>query len=136
MQLHQDLGVKIYTITSYAPGSVTVAEPRTPDARSSSTQTLTSSFVITPSQLLTDWPPQNVSALAAAHFTAILDAAPEVLLLGSGTRLTWPPPQLLTPLIEAGVGVEVMDSGAACRTYNILAADGRRVAAAILMIEG
>jgi uncharacterized protein len=141
MQLHQDLGVKIYTITSYAPGAVTVAGPRAPEGQPGgdvhqTTHTLTSSFVVTPSQLLTDWPPQRVSALADAHFGAILDVAPEVLLLGSGMRLQWPPPRLLKPLMEAGIGVEVMDSGAACRTYNILAADGRRVAAAILMIEG
>ena len=60
---------------------------------------------------------------------------PEVVLLGTGARLRFPPAAVLAPLTRAGIGVEVMDTAAACRTYNILAGDGRRVVAALLMIE-
>ena len=59
---------------------------------------------------------------------------PEVVLLGSGARFIWPETAALAPLMQAGIVYEVMDTAAACRTYNILMSDGRRVAAALLMI--
>jgi uncharacterized protein len=61
---------------------------------------------------------------------------PELLILGTGRRQRFPRAELLAPLAEAGIGWEVMDTGAACRTYNILMSEGRNVAAALLMIEG
>ncbi|WP_291558025.1 MTH938/NDUFAF3 family protein, partial [Comamonas sp. SCN 65-56] len=57
----------------------------------------------------------------------------DILLLGTGTRLRFPPPSITRPLIEARIGLEVMDIGALCRTYNILAAEGRNVGAAVLI---
>ena len=64
---------------------------------------------------------------------ALFEQPPEVLLLGTGATLRFPPPEIFADLYAANVGVEVMDSGAACRTFNILANDGRRVALAVLL---
>lgn len=72
-------------------------------------------------------------ALAAEHFASIARDRPEIVLLGSGARFRFPPPAVLAPLHAAGIGVEVMDTKAACRTYNILLAEGRRVVAALVV---
>lgn len=79
-----------------------------------------------------DWRPQQAAELQAADFTAILALQPEVVLLATGDRIRFPHPSLYRELIGAQIGVEVMDIGAACRTFNILADEGRQVIAAIL----
>ncbi|MBI2225497.1 MAG: hypothetical protein HYU44_11240, partial [Betaproteobacteria bacterium] len=71
--------------------------------------------------------------LAASHFEFLLALKPEIVLLGTGAMLRFPSPALSRCLTEAHVGLEVMDTNAACRTYNILAAEGRNVAIAILL---
>ncbi len=71
-------------------------------------------------------------ALEIAHFEWLRAQGAEIVLLGTGPRLRFPHPSLTRPLIEAGIGLEVMDTGAACRTYNLLASEGRRVLIAIL----
>ena len=69
----------------------------------------------------------------ADHIGGLLASAPEIVLLGTGTRLQFPPAAVLRPLIDARVGYEIMDTGAACRTYSILMAEGRRVLAALIV---
>ncbi len=71
-------------------------------------------------------------ALEIAHFEWLRQQQPEIVLLGTGPRLRFPHPSLTRPLIEARIGFEVMDTGAACRTYNLLAGEGRKVLVAIL----
>jgi len=71
-------------------------------------------------------------ALVVAHFEWLRSQQAEIVLLGTGPRLRFPHPSLTRPLIEAGIGLEVMDTGAACRTYNLLASEGRKVLALIL----
>ena len=71
-------------------------------------------------------------ALEVAHFEWLRRQQAEIVLLGTGARLRFPHPSLSRPLAEAGIGLEVMDTGAACRTYNLLASEGRKVLAAIL----
>ena len=93
------------------------------------------SLLITPETLVPDWAPQRWEDLAAAHFDMLADYAPEVVLFGSGARLRHPSPRLYAGLTERGIGVEVMDTGSACRTYNFLMTDRRKVLAALLMIE-
>ena len=66
------------------------------------------------------------------HFAEVAALAPELVVFGSGERLRFPSPALLRPLIDAAIGFETMDSRAACRTYNVLLAEGRRVVAALL----
>jgi len=79
------------------------------------------------------WAGLAFHALTAAHFTWIAQREIDILLLGTGTRRRFPPPSITRPLIEARIGLEVMDIGALCRTYNILAAEGRNVGAAVLI---
>jgi len=96
----------------------------------------TRSLVVLPGQVIADWPPQAFEELALAHLAALVTLRPELVILGTGRRQRFPRAELLAPLVEAGLGWEVMDTGAACRTYNILMSEGRNVAAALLMIEG
>ncbi len=79
------------------------------------------------------WPVASVEALQEAHFADIVAAAPEVVIFGSGPKLRFPHPSLLRSLMAARIGVETMDTAAACRTFNVLAAEGRRVMAALLV---
>ncbi|MEW6591857.1 MAG: Mth938-like domain-containing protein [Pseudomonadota bacterium] len=78
------------------------------------------------------WAGLDFDALAAAHFEWIAQRELDILLLGTGNRLRFPHPALTRALVEARIGLEVMDLGALCRTYNILAAEGRKVGAAVL----
>lgn len=78
------------------------------------------------------WAGLDFDALAAAHFEWIALRELDILLLGTGSRLRFPHPALTRALVEARIGLEVMDLGALCRTYNILAAEGRKVGAAVL----
>jgi uncharacterized protein len=78
------------------------------------------------------WNAAAFESLTVEHFARIAALAPELVLFGSGLRLRFPAPALLRPLIDAGIGVETMDTAAACRTYNVLLAEGRSVVAALL----
>ncbi len=78
------------------------------------------------------WKAAGFEALGAAHFERLAALAPELVIFGSGARLRFPPAALLRPLIDACIGVETMDTAAACRTYNVLVAEGRSVVAALL----
>ena len=80
-----------------------------------------------------DWEGASFEALAASHFQRAADLAPELVLFGSGRRLRFPRPEWLRPLIERRIGIETMDTRAACRTYNLLVAEGRSVVAALLL---
>lgn len=90
--------------------------------------------VIVTGDALQEWPPQDFASLAAEHFEQIKALQPEIVLLGTGARQQFPHPGLTQALLNAGIGVEVMATDAACRTYNIILAEGRPVAAALLMI--
>lgn len=91
------------------------------------------SLVVAAERIITDWPVVAVEGLAADHVAAIVELGPEIVLLGTGARLQFPEPALLAPLYKAGIGVEVMDTPAACRTYNILLGEGRNVLAAVIL---
>lgn len=79
------------------------------------------------------WPPGRFDDLQVLHFELARALQPELVIFGSGRRLRFPAPRLLRDLIEHGIGVETMDTAAACRTFNVLAAEGRRVLAALLL---
>lgn len=79
------------------------------------------------------WAGLGFDALTAAHFEWIAQRELDILLLGTGTRLRFPHPSLTRALMDARIGLEVMDIGALCRTYNILAGEGRSVGAAVLI---
>lgn len=114
----------INRIRSYRRGSVTIGA-----------EEIRSSLIVTPRCLVRDWPPREFSDLDAMHVRTIAELKPEIVLLGTGATLHFLSPDLLVHLSEAGIGLETMDTGAACRSYNILAGEGREVAAALLMIR-
>ncbi len=88
--------------------------------------------VVLAGEVRTDWAASDFASLDARHFDYFLALKPDLLLLGTGARQQFAHPELYRELIGAGIGVEFMDTPAACRTYNILVAEGRKVAAAVL----
>jgi uncharacterized protein len=92
-----------------------------------------SSCIVSADRLITDWPPARFESLSAEHLTAIFAMGPEVVLLGTGERQRFPPGSVRAAFAERGVGLEVMDLGAACRTYNILVQEERRAVAALFL---
>src|SRR5262249_19424716 len=93
----------------------------------------TGSIIVLPEEPVIAWPVSSFEALAPEHFALLIEPAPEVVIFGSGERLRFPHPRLTSALAAQRIGVETMDFKAACRTYNILMAEGRKVAAALLI---
>ncbi len=93
----------------------------------------TRSLLLMPQRLETDWSAGGFETLTEADFARLAQLGCDVLLLGTGSRQRFPQPSLLRPLMTARIGLEVMDSGAAARTYNVLTAEGRNVAAFLLL---
>jgi len=89
-------------------------------------------LIVTPEQVLSDWPARSFAALTETDFSHFLSLKPEVLLLGTGNQHRFAHPQLYRALTAAGIGVEFMSTPAACRTYNILAGEDRKVVVGIL----
>ena len=92
-----------------------------------------SNVILLPDAVVEGWAPDGFAALTEPDFAALLAHTPETVLLGTGARQQFPHPRLLHALSAARVGVEVMDTRAACRTFNILVAEDRRVAAALIV---
>jgi uncharacterized protein len=90
-------------------------------------------IVLTPDTIIADWASGGFDGLTEADFAKLIEGRPDVVLLGTGAKLRFPPPRLTRSLVDAGIGLEVMDTAAACRTYNILAAEGRKVAVGLLV---
>ncbi|MFQ5470010.1 MAG: Mth938-like domain-containing protein [Gammaproteobacteria bacterium] len=144
MQVNQEINVIHYAIHAYTDESITVSVPigrvkllptdegALIDHSKQTRETFSCSVVVSPNELIRDWPPRSFSELTVEHFDSLLTLQPEIVLLGTGSRLRWPETALYASLIEKGIGLEVMDTGAACRTYNILMADERKVVAALL----
>ena len=89
-------------------------------------------LIVTPEHIITDWPARSFATLAEADFEHFLALKPEVLILGTGKQHLFAHPKLFQLLSAAGIGVECMSTPAACRTYNILMEEDRRVVAGIL----
>jgi len=89
------------------------------------------SLVVTPTSI-NPWRPKHFAELTAEDFAALLDFEPEIILLGTGSRLQFPHPRLTAPLMARHIGVDAMDISAMCRTFNILVAEDRKVIAAVL----
>ena len=92
-----------------------------------------SSLVVSGDRLVVDWPLRSVEEIGGDHLAAILELKPEIVLLGTGRTFIFPDRARLAPLYAARIGVEVMDTPAACRTYNILLGEGRNVVAALVV---
>lgn len=92
----------------------------------------TSGLILTPRRILEDWGPPLPRSLDPGHLQPVIDLDPELIVLGTGRVQVFPDPAIYAAVLGRGIGLEVMDTGAACRTYNILMTEGRRVAAALL----
>ncbi len=121
MKLQPDR-LETLSVTAHGPGWVAVNGVRH-----------SQSLVLQANGQCTPWPCPSYDDLAASHFEALVANTPELVIFGSGKRLRFPKTEWIRALIERNIGVETMDTAAACRTYNILAGEGRRVTAAILV---
>lgn len=121
MKLHLMPGAGLQLFSGYGAGYVAVNQVRYEKC-----------VVVTP-QGVSEWKVADFETLAPADFEFIAELKPEIVILGTGARQRFPGPELAGALAGSGSGVEVMDSRAACRTYNILAAEGRKVVAAIVL---
>ena len=112
----------VQTISGYGPGWIAVNGER-----------LGTSLIVGSAGQRLDWQAGHFDELTAAHFAQLCDLGSELVIFGSGSRLRFPPPAWLQPLMQRRIGLETMDTQAACRTYNILAGEGRSVVAALLL---
>ena len=120
MKFYLEASEGSYQIRSYNQHSVTVNE------------TIYTHSLILMSEYLSQWAVESFESLTVTHFEQLRMLRPEVVLLGTGPRQRFPPPAVLAPLINEGIGIEVMDTPAACRTYMVLLGDRRTVVAALL----
>jgi uncharacterized protein len=121
MKLHADSNTPLNTVTAYGPGFIEVNRVRHAGA-----------VLLRPEGPILPWPIASFETIEEATLTALLQWQPEVVLLGTGDRQRFLHPRLLRGLTARGVGIDPMDTRAACRTYNILMAEGRQVLAALL----
>lgn len=122
MQLTHDRAEGYFFIRACKPDAIVVID-----------RELRKSFAMAPDRVIEDWPVRSIGELDEAALSMLLELEPELVLIGSGQRQGFPPRERLLPLLAQGIGVEVMDNAAACRTYNLLAAEGRRVIAAFIL---
>ncbi|HFK2921290.1 Mth938-like domain-containing protein [Stenotrophomonas beteli] len=108
---------------------------RAADGRSArvNEQVLDSSFFLTPEQLVEQWPVVRSAELQVADLEPILALNPALIVLGTGERQVFPPAAVMAACLSRGIGLEVMNNPAAARTFNILAGEGRKVAAAFIL---
>ncbi len=124
MKLHSDKVTSSNRITSYGPGYVSVNGAR-----------IAASVVVTPTQVLQNWAPEDFAQVSSACRRLLGELEIEIALLGTGASQQFPRDNLVNEFASRGIGLEIMDTAAACRTYNILMAEGRTVAAMLLPIS-
>ena len=122
MKLQSDPHSGANTITGYGDGYVEIN--KTPYAHA---------VVLSSDGAISEWSAQSFENLEAHHFSQLIDLKPELILIGTGKRQRFPKPELLKALISAKIGFEIMDSQAACRTYNILVGEERKVLLALIV---
>jgi len=122
LKLQSDPHSGANTITGYGDGYVEINQ--TPYAHA---------VLLRSDGAISEWPVQSFEGLEASHFTQMVDLNPELILIGTGSKQRFPKPELLESLILAKIGFEIMDSQAACRTYNILVGEGRQVLLALIV---
>jgi len=115
-------GSRANLIRGYSPQEIRIGEQR-----------LTASCIVTADTLIADWEPRRFAELQPSHLEKILSLQPELVLLGTGQTQRFPPAAVRTALATRGIGLEIMDLGAACRTFNILVQEERRVAAGLFL---
>ena len=121
MKLHPDKS-SVQTITAYGEGWIAVDGER-----------IEASVIIGSGGERIDWSCRHFAELQAGHFAQLAALDTELVIFGSGARIRFPDPAWLQPLMQRRIGIETMDSHAACRTYNILSGEGRKVVVALLI---
>lgn len=96
-------------------------------------ETVTGNVALTSEKIIRDWPDTRIEALTTDNLATVLAEKPEMIVLGTGWQQQFPPRELMFALARRGIGLETMDTPAACRTFNILVAEGRRPAAVLLL---
>ena len=124
MKISLDTGSATHRIRAYGEGSVTIND-----------DVYTSDVIVMPEHIVTEWTTATVAELTPGDLAILDDYEPEIVLLGTGRQQRFPPARLMAALARKGIGLEAMDTAAACRTYNVLMSEDRRVAAALLLIE-
>jgi uncharacterized protein len=94
---------------------------------------LTSHVILSADSMICEWTPPAIADMDIRDFAPVLELQPDVILFGSGETQTFPPGVLVTAIMKQGIGFETMDTAAACRTFNVLAAEQRKVVAALLV---
>ncbi len=122
MQFAEDKSRAQYHIRSYEPGQLRINDTH-----------YSRSLIISPDDLIPDWPVRLVEDIEAPSLQVILEKKPQILILGTGDQLTFPRPAQLACLYQAGIGVEIMDTAAACRTYSVLVSEDRAVVGALII---
>lgn len=122
MKLTLDADPRVNLFRAYTDGEVRVAD-----------QLIRGSCIVTADAVDSSWPPRSLEELTEAHLEAIFKFTPQIVLLGTGTTQKFPPAAIRGAFAQKRIGLEVMDVGAACRTFNLLVQEGRRVAAALLL---
>jgi uncharacterized protein len=122
MKFTLEASSRVNLIRGYSPQEIRIGNQR-----------LTTSCIVTADTLITQWEPASFADLEPRHLQAVLELKPEVVLLGTGPTQKFPPAALRAVFAANGMGLEVMDLGAACRTFNILVQEERRVAAALFL---
>jgi uncharacterized protein len=121
MKLHNTVTQKYQTITAYDAGSVEINAIK-----------FDYSLLVLPEVAPVAWPVTSFDALSTAHFAQVAATRPDVVILGTGARQRFVHPRLIAELTASRIGVECMDNQAACRTYNILMAEGRKAVLALI----
>jgi len=122
MKFTLEAGSRVNLIRGYSSNEIRIGEHR-----------LRASCIVTADSLIATWDAASFAELTPAHLEPILALQPEVVLLGTGATQRFPPASIRAALTARAVGLEVMDLGAACRTFNILVQEERRVAAALFL---
>ncbi len=122
MKLHYSVQDGLNIIKAYTHDSVTIND-----------DTFTQSIIVQATAMNTNWAPQTIEQLDAASIEALAELDTEIILLGTGQQQRFPDRRLFIPLYERKIGIEIMDTPAACRTYNILLEEERAVTAALLI---
>jgi uncharacterized protein len=123
MKFTLDARPDLNLIRSYAPGEVRIGE-----------HTIHTNCIVTADTLVAEWPATDPSTMDPSHIAAILELKPEVVLLGTGEVQRFPKASVRNAFMTKGIGLETMTLGAACRTFNILVQEERRVAAALFLL--
>jgi uncharacterized protein len=93
----------------------------------------TNHVIVSADDIIENWSPAIISELSIADFSVAIRSRPELIIFGTGIEQIFPPATVMTEILRQGIGFEVMDTAAACRTFNVLAGERRRIAAALML---